>query len=80
MKSLIIACGTIFLLFVGAFFGSYALSISALNTSQHDWCSSLSILTGHAVPKPANPAANPSRVQSYQFYVNLKTLERRYHC
>jgi hypothetical protein len=34
-------------------------------------CQALVLLTSHPVPYPANPAANPSRVTTYEFYKDL---------
>lgn len=66
--------------FAGAIGGSYALGIHALDTSQHQWCSTLTLLTEHPVAKPADPQANPSRVNAYEFYTGLVTLRREFGC
>ena len=46
---------------------------------QHE-CSSLELLTSKPVPKPADPAANPSRETTYQFYVALLAWEHSDGC
>jgi hypothetical protein len=35
-------------------------------------CAALNLLTARPVPKPADPAANPSRQTNYEFYTALK--------
>jgi hypothetical protein len=60
--------------------GSYALSLAALARSQQQLCGVFTLLTTHPVPKPADPAANPSREQSYVFYTELLSVERAYKC
>jgi cytochrome oxidase assembly protein ShyY1 len=48
--------------------------------SQVQWCDTLRLLTSHPVPKPSDPAVNPSRYQDYQYYQNFLTLRRRFGC
>jgi hypothetical protein len=60
--------------------GSYWLSVSALNRSQQNWCASLALLTANPVPRPADPKANPSREQSWEFYQSLVQLQHRFGC
>lgn len=70
----------VFLFFAGAVAGSYALSLTAIENSQHQWCDTLTLLTARPVPKPADPKANPSREQNYQFYETLVHLRDRFGC
>lgn len=49
-------------------------------TQAHDWCSALDLLTAHPVSRPAHPAANPSRVQAYRYYVVFLDLHRKFGC
>lgn len=68
------------LFFVVSIAGSYALALHAVSSSQHNWCAALDVLTAKPVPEPADPAANPSRVATYQFYESLKRLETQFGC
>jgi hypothetical protein len=69
------------LLLLAAIGGSYALGAHALRQSQHQWCAALHTLTLHPVPRPADPAANPSRVQSWEFFdVELPALKHNFGC
>lgn len=63
-----------------AFGSALTLSLRALNQSQHNWCNALELLTSHPVAKPANPAADPSRQENYQFYLDLRDLQHRFGC
>ena len=51
-----------------------------VNTSQRQWCATLTLLTARPVPKPSDPAANPSRENAYIFYSNLVQLRQRFGC
>ena len=55
---------------------SYYLSIRL----ERSWCATLNLLTSHPVPSPANPSANPSRVQTYEFYIDLVRQRDQYGC
>lgn len=44
------------------------------------WCQAMNLLTSHPVPKPSDPAANPSREKNYQFYITFLTIKERLHC
>jgi cyanate lyase len=46
---------------------------------QHE-CTALELLTATPVPKPADPAANPSRETTYKFYEALVYWENSDHC
>lgn len=74
------AAAVIVLMFAGSIAGSYALGLHALGQSQQNWCSTLTLLTAKPVPKPTDPAANPSRQGAYLFYRNLMTLASRFGC
>jgi hypothetical protein len=60
--------------------GSYALTLHALDASQRKWCATLNLLTSQAVPKPADPASNPSRQQAYVLYSDFLDLRHRFGC
>lgn len=51
-----------------------------VNQSNHTWCQTLNLLTSHPVPKPENPAANPSRERAYQFYAVFVQQRHRLGC
>lgn len=53
---------------------------AAIRTDDLKWCKALTILTENPAPYPANPQANPSRVQSYKLYVALTTLKQQQGC
>lgn len=60
--------------------GSYVLGLNALHRSNQNWCAALVLLTGNPVPRPADPAANPSREQAYELYQDFIAIERRFGC
>lgn len=60
--------------------GSYWQSAAALSRSQHDWCATLDLLTRHRVPRPADPAANPSRENAYIYYSVFLEQRHRFGC
>jgi hypothetical protein len=49
------------------------------STVQHE-CAALKDLTAKPITKPANPAANPSRVATYNFYIALLDWEKADGC
>jgi hypothetical protein len=51
-----------------------------IDQNNAQWCDTLRLLTSHPVTKPSNPAANPSRVASYQLYLDFLTLKHRFGC
>lgn len=48
--------------------------------SNRQWCDTLTLLTSKPVAKPANPQANPSRMQTYTLYADFVTLRKRLGC
>lgn len=72
------------LIFIGAIALAILLCVGfsywQVHTSQHEWCHLLTTLTQTSIPKPANPAQNPSRVQSYNFYLELVKLRGEFGC
>jgi hypothetical protein len=48
--------------------------------SDHRWCATIDLLTETPVPKPADPAANPSREANYQLYLNFLVLKDQFGC
>jgi hypothetical protein len=69
---LAIAIVTVFLLFAAAVAGSYALSLTAIERSQHQWCDTLTLITA----SPAEPTTAQGRI----FYARLHELEHRFGC
>lgn len=51
-----------------------------VNREAHQWCATLGLLTSHPVPRPAHPAANPSRAQAYRYYTDFLDLRHRLGC
>ena len=68
---LAIAVAVVFLFLFGSVAGSYALSLSAINQSQHNWCDTLTLITANAKPTTA---------QGKIFYAKMHELERRFGC
>ena len=52
----------------------------AVAKSNHQWCAALDLLTAHPVPRPADPAANPSRVEAYEWFMVFRHLGQRFRC
>lgn len=77
----IIAASAIVVLgFLGAVGLAVGLSVHAVHESEQALCPAFELLTKHRERAPANPAKNPSRVQTYQWYLTALQLERKYHC
>jgi hypothetical protein len=53
---------------------------AAVAYSDQRWCGALTLLTEKPVPKPADPAANPSREGEYLFYVDLLSVKKGFRC
>ena len=70
----------IVVVFIASIAGSYLLGLHALHQSQGQWCTTLTLLTSRPVPKPTDPAANPSRENAWLFYQHLRDLERAFGC
>jgi hypothetical protein len=51
-----------------------------VSSSDRQWCDTLALLTSQPVPKPADPAANPSRMQAYTLYSDFVMLRRNFGC
>ncbi len=52
----------------------------AVNTSDRKWCTTVGLLTATPVPRPADPAANPSREASYRLYADFVQLKKDLGC
>jgi hypothetical protein len=53
---------------------------SEVNGNNRQWCDTLTLLTSKPVPKPADPSANPSRMEGYTLYEDFAVLRRRFGC
>lgn len=53
---------------------------AAVESSDRQWCATLTLLTSRRIHRPADPAANPSREDAYVFYRQLVTLRQRFGC
>ena len=51
-----------------------------VTASQHQWCSTLDLLTARPVPRPADVAANPSRENAWILYSDFVDLRDRLGC
>lgn len=60
--------------------GCYLLTVYQVDLSQRHWCDALTTLTQNPIAKPANPAANPSRVESYNLYQEFVDLKGDFGC
>lgn len=69
---LALAVIVVFAALAGSVIGSYALSLTAIENSQHQWCDTLTLITA----SPAHPTTESGRI----FYARLHELERRFGC
>lgn len=58
----------------------YIFAVYQVDVSQHHWCDALTTLTQNPVPKPADPAANPSRAEAYLLYTEFIDLKGEFGC
>jgi hypothetical protein len=77
---IMIAAIVLVLMWAASIAGSYVLSLRALHDSQQALCPVLELITRRPVPRPANPSANPSRVNSYELYTDSRSAEHHYRC
>ena len=70
----------LFVLTFGLSAANLLFTAHAISQSQHQWCSTLTLLTAHRVTQPTDPEANPSRENAYIFYTNLLDLRERFGC
>lgn len=73
----IVYFGIFVLIAVGA---CYLLMYYQITLSQHHWCDALATLTQKPVPPPSNPAADPSRQESYILYQEFVKLKGEFGC
>jgi hypothetical protein len=60
--------------------GSYLLGLHALTQSQHALCPIVRLVTAKPIPRPTDPAKNPSRVANYEFYEDFAQVRQQYGC
>jgi hypothetical protein len=60
--------------------GNLLASAHDANATGRKFCAIVQAATAHAVPKPADPAANPSRENAYVFYLKFVKLGRDLGC
>ena len=53
---------------------------NAVRNSNHAWCGVVTAITSKPVPKPADPASNPSRATSYEWYLRFMRLGHDLGC
>jgi hypothetical protein len=59
---------------------SILFTVHYVNTANHKFCQVIRAATATPVQKPANPAANPSREQAFEWYQRYRDLGRSLGC
>lgn len=59
---------------------SMLFTVTYVQDTNREFCQVITAATQPPVAKPANPAANPSRVQAYQWYLRFAALGQRLGC
>ena len=59
---------------------SAAISQRAISSSDHKFCDVVSSFIAKPVLKPSNPSADPSREQSYEWYIRFAKLDKSLGC
>lgn len=67
-------------LLLAAVGGSYALSEWTVSRNDRQWCETLDLLTSQPVPKPSDPAANPSRLGQWRLYEDFLHVRDQFGC
>lgn len=57
-----------------------AFTVHQVSANDQKFCQVITGFTAVPVPKPADPAANPSREQSYEWYLRFADLGRSLGC
>lgn len=55
-------------------------TVNYVRHASHDFCGVVRAATATPVQRPADPAANPSRVQSWEWYERFVTLGQSLGC
>lgn len=58
----------------------YWMISNTIRHSDAEWCDTLTLLAANPVPKPADPAGNPSRQNQYLLYLNFTKLKTHFGC
>jgi hypothetical protein len=74
------AVATLFVVVLVMFGLDLLFTARQVQDSNHQWCSTLTLLTSRPVPRPSDPSANPSREQTYVLYSDFVTLRHRLGC
>ena len=80
MKRIKVLIACVVILFTIAIGLPVGVAILYTNSQVQHECNALELLTATPVPKPSNPAANPSRETTYKFYVALLYWEKSDGC
>jgi hypothetical protein len=59
---------------------NYWLTIHEIRETTSQWCATLDLLTKNKVPYPANPSANPSRLEAYILFEDFVKLRGEFGC
>jgi hypothetical protein len=51
-----------------------------VSSNNHQWCSTLNLITSKPVPEPSDPSANPSREEAFTLYTDFAVLRGRFGC
>jgi len=70
----------LFLIAVAISVAAYFAAVHQEAANDRQWCGALTLLTSKPVPRPADPGANPSRMQTYTLYEEFVMLERHFGC
>lgn len=70
----------LFLLTLAAAGINLAWTARSVAIDDHKWCATMALLTSKPVPRPADPKANPSRMQTYVLYSDFTELRHRLGC
>jgi hypothetical protein len=75
-----LAVALLVLLLVIGLATEWIMITSVISHSNAQWCDTLSLLTSRPVPKPADPASNPSRAGQYQLYEDFVHIKAKFGC
>lgn len=59
---------------------SILFTVTYVRSTEREFCQVISGVTEVAVPRPADPAANPSREKQYELYMKFVSLGGRLGC
>lgn len=71
VAAVLVAAGILFAL---------GVALHADQATRHDLCTIVGLVTAHPVPRPSDPAANPSRETAWRFYTAFVVLGGQYGC